>query len=266
MPPKEKDHNPQPNLLELFRGMLDDHLGKKEFLTAFEDVINHVKEADTKTAEAVTAIAESLTAKAEEIRQGNSSNFETHKAEALTLVAEALTKIDAALSAVDAKIASVRDGQDADEAVIVDSVLEKIKLPEQKEIILDTPQDIRNKLEVLQDGEKLAIEAIEGLRKELDALKKNNAPFLMGGGPHYLAGSGITISGNVLSATGGALSVLTATGTVDDSNTTFTFASTPTLVIVNGATYRHGKGVTIATTTATLDNPVGIGGDIYALG
>ena len=72
----------------------------------------------------------------------------------------------------------------------------------------------------------------------------------------------ITISGGA----GGSLSILAATGTIDDSNTVFTFASTPTLVIVNGAAYRDGKGVSIVTTTATLDFPAGTGGDVYALG
>lgn len=39
----------------------------------------------------------------------------------------------------------------------------------------DTADTIRNKLELLPEGEKLAIEAIEDLRKELDALKEENA-------------------------------------------------------------------------------------------
>lgn len=70
----------------------------------------------------------------------------------------------------------------------------------------------------------------------------------------------------------GSLNVLVATGTVDDSNTTFDFVSTPTLVVINGLTYRNGStsgGVpvwTIVGTTVTLAFPVGAGGDIYALG
>jgi hypothetical protein len=73
----------------------------------------------------------------------------------------------------------------------------------------------------------------------------------------------ITISA---SASGGSMSVLAATGTVDDSNKVFTFASAPTLVVVNGNAYRNGHGVTISGTTATLDDAVGAGGDIYGLG
>jgi len=55
------------------------------------------------------------------------------------------------------------------------------------------------------------------------------------------------------------------TGAIDDSNLTFTFSAIPNMVIVNGATYRHGHGCTISGTTVTLDNPVGTGGDIYGL-
>lgn len=68
------------------------------------------------------------------------------------------------------------------------------------------------------------------------------------------------------STSSGGLNFLTATGTVDDSNKIFTFASTPTIVVVNGASYINGAGVTIVTTTATLDNPAGTGGSVYGLG
>lgn len=91
---------------------------------------------------------------------------------------------------------------------------------------------------------------------------------------NLIPGTGVTLSYSrangrndiTISAAGGSLSVLAATGTVDDSNTTFTFASEPTLVIINGAQYRHGHGVTISGTSVTLDNPVGNGNDIYGLG
>jgi hypothetical protein len=71
---------------------------------------------------------------------------------------------------------------------------------------------------------------------------------------------------NIALVSGGNFNILTATGDVDDSNLVFTFVSEPTLVVVNGTAYRHGHGVTISTTTATLDNPPGVGGDVYGLG
>lgn len=63
-----------------------------------------------------------------------------------------------------------------------------------------------------------------------------------------------------------SLAVLPASGTIDDTNTSFTFSSTPLVVVVNGLTYRNGAGVTISGTSVTTDSPVGTNGDIYALG
>jgi hypothetical protein len=104
------------------------------------------------------------------------------------------------------------------------------------------------------------------LQLYVNGAKKGAATILniTGSGVSYSYANGrndVTITGG-----SGSLSVLAATGAVDDSNTVFTFVSEPTLVVVNGATYRHGFGCTIATTTVTLDNPVGSGGDVYALG
>lgn len=61
------------------------------------------------------------------------------------------------------------------------------------------------------------------------------------------------------------VTVLTATGTIDDSNTSFTFSEEPTAVVINGAMYRDGNGVTISGTSVTTDFPVGQGGDIYGI-
>ena len=65
---------------------------------------------------------------------------------------------------------------------------------------------------------------------------------------------------------GGGFNILTATGTIDDSNTTFTFTRPPIAVVVNGAIYVNGIGVTISGTTVTTDFAVGTGGTIYGLG
>lgn len=63
----------------------------------------------------------------------------------------------------------------------------------------------------------------------------------------------------------GSLTILTATGTVDDSNTSFSFASAPTLVVINGALYRDGHGYTLSGLNITTDSPVGVGGDIFGI-
>ncbi len=71
----------------------------------------------------------------------------------------------------------------------------------------------------------------------------------------------------LVDGSGSSITPLTATGAVDDSNTAFTFTTKPSLVVVNGASYRenHGWSWTAGTLTATLDAPVGVGGDIYGI-
>lgn len=101
---------------------------------------------------------------------------------------------------------------------------------------------------------------VNGAKKLLTAQTIN----ITGSGVTYNYANGrndITITGGA-----GAFSILAATGAINNSNTAFTFASAPTVVVVNGAMYRDGSGCTISGTSVTLDNPVGSGGDIYGLG
>ena len=66
--------------------------------------------------------------------------------------------------------------------------------------------------------------------------------------------------------TTGTSAILTATGTIDDSNKDFTFTEKPTLIVVNGALYQETGGAitwTWSGTTATLSSPVGTGGSIF---
>lgn len=60
------------------------------------------------------------------------------------------------------------------------------------------------------------------------------------------------------------LAVVVPTGTVDDSNVTFLFPSTPMLVVINGKTNRTGHGWS-GTATVTLDYPPGTGGDVFQI-
>ena len=98
-----------------------------------------------------------------------------------------------------------------------------------------------------------------------------------GGGDTVVAGSNISIAINengqkeISAIVSGSFSTLTVvTGDIADVNTVFTFASTPTLVVVNGSTYRNGSTamggtISISGVTVTLPNPVGSGGDVYAI-
>lgn len=145
------------------------------------------------------------------------------------------------------KIKVPKDGISPKMADIVNAVLKEIKLPERDDIVSK-----KELVEFLRRG---------GFR---------------GGGDTISAGTGITITeinGIKQISTNGsaALSILTATGTVDDSNVTFTFASVPVLININGSFYAAGStvgGVAVWTnvgTTITLAFPVGTGGCIFGL-
>lgn len=81
--------------------------------------------------------------------------------------------------------------------------------------------------------------------------------------------SGLGTSTSPLSVvSAGGITILTATGTIDDSNTAFTFISLPTELVINGSSYiQTGGAITwswnAGTFTATLSSPVGSGGSIY---
>lgn len=68
---------------------------------------------------------------------------------------------------------------------------------------------------------------------------------------------------------GGGLTIITLTGTIDDSNVTFTAGSEPTQLVINGGIYKPTGGAiawTYVAGTITLSNPVGTGGSVYGLG
>jgi len=158
------------------------------------------------------------------------------------------------------------------------------------------PFDVRDALESIDDeDEKLEFSAIRGSKKILEDIKKKSISQPGGGSKgielsidgvskgtsqyvNIIGGAGITISyadvgqrrDVTISLSGpGGFAVLAVTGTLDDSNMTFTVASLPTLVIINGASYAStGGAITWAYVagTLTLSSPVGVGGNIYSLG
>lgn len=93
------------------------------------------------------------------------------------------------------------DGKDADEEAIIEGVLSRIRLPEYKEAVLDTPEQLRDKLEILKDDNRLDKSAIKGLEDDIKALDEKISSVSMrrggGSGPnanamqaHYFTGDG----------------------------------------------------------------------------
>lgn len=182
------------------------------------------------------------------------------------------THTDEELTALIQKVMpKVRDGKDAPElSVIVSAVMLRIAQPKDGKDA-DVEAVIQSVIKKIVDDKKLTVNDISGLREEIASYRSQLAfGGMRGGGDTVVAGSGVTFSidanGNKVINAGAGLSVLAATGTINDTNTAFTFASAPTFVVVNGAFYRDGSGCTIAGVNVTLDNPIGSGGSIFGLG
>jgi hypothetical protein len=111
----------------------------------------------------------------------------------------------------------------------------------------------------------------KGIQLLVDGTKKGNIASL-----NLIAGSGVTLTYSqaygrndvTISASSGSFAVVAVTGTIDDSNVTFTVATEPVLVVINGASYTSTGGAitwTWVAGTLTLSSPVGTGGNIYSI-
>lgn len=163
---------------------------------------------------------------------------------------------------------------------VVTRVIKRIKAPRDgKDAVIDIDA-IVDQITNLPEGKlKFKTSHVDGLEQTLRALKSQvgERGYVHGGGDTVQAGSNITItrtsSGKtVISSTGGGgLSPQQKTsGTIDDSNTVFGFATQPTLVNVNGGFYQQtGGSITwtwnAGTSQVTLSSPVGTGGSIFAV-
>lgn len=74
--------------------------------------------------------------------------------------------------------------------------------------------------------------------------------------------NGISIAGENGGGGGGNINFETPSGTVNDSNVTFTVANEPLYLVVNGAQIFEGAGYSYSGGTITLDNAIGTGGFI----
>lgn len=160
---------------------------------------------------------------------------------------------------------------------IAKSAAKYVKVPEAPAVEAVDPDTVLQKVvEMLKSGDvKLHVKNLEGFEQTIAPIRnlaaKNGG--IRGGGDTVAAGTNVTITTNgsgqkVINALGANLAVITVTGTVDDSNKTFSAATQPTLLNINGAFYLKTGGAytwTYAGTTITLNQPVGAGGSIFGI-
>lgn len=126
----------------------------------------------------------------------------------------------------------------------------------------------------IRDDGVLAVPAGGGTVQSVTGLNTNNADPANPVVRVSVDGSTITGSGTPadplvsVGAGSSSLDILTITGTVDDSNVTFTATEEPGLLVINGAIYKTTGGAytwSYSVGTITLSTPVGTGGTIYGL-
>lgn len=165
------------------------------------------------------------------------------------------------------------DGEmpEVDHDAIVKTVLSKIPLPKNKENEpLDMEGIISGVLDAIKDKKtkRLSIDELGGLEPFIMRIRqsvKDSATGFMYGGKRYkfeelMHGGGIKSSGG--------FTVIAVSGTVNDSNTSFTATTQPTLLNINGAFYQKTGGAitwSYSGGTITISSPVGTGGNIYGI-
>lgn len=170
-------------------------LTRKEFLDNFKILIDFVKKLqanfqievgnlDTKYAEIVKSIQEDTTA-----------NLQESKQIALTFCKQEMATMMKLVEKRMAEIKDGKDGKDADVILVAEKASEMAltellpQIPTIESIEADLPklgEKIRDGLELLPEGEKLRIDAIEKLEERLKELEKKivqkNTVFVGGGG------------------------------------------------------------------------------------
>lgn len=265
-----------------------------------EDISDFKKKVEADTAsqlEKINQVSDDTSkalAEVKRISQKIESEFDAMSSEIVSLLKEIKTQ--------GLKGDKGEDGKDADEQKIVSEVSKMV--PRSDEIVKDVLRRIpENKpsLKVIQESIDIG-QVAEKVKQEIDIesfwkkkwndikaeISRSKQGYHGGGFNNILnngtvvstgldnlnfTGATVTQSGRTVTVavSSSGLTVLPATGTIDDSNVTFTFPSVPTLVVINGASYSSTSTVggtlvwTNVGTTVTLAFPVGTGGSIYGL-
>lgn len=264
------------NLEKLLSLMDTNAMSHSDFVKAFEVVVQMIRDLKASNETDFGLMRGALNTITDKLKADNSEDAQAMRAECDAVMADCYAQLEAKMQAIDDKINAVQDGEDgedgkdADPADVVPLVI--AAMPEGVE---DTGDDIIKKINsadlLIQ---KDAIEGMAELEKAVNEKTGNTTRIGWGAHPVMVYhnstlidkntrvinfASNLTVSRNssgvvTVSATGGTLTELTATGTINSSNTIFTFISKPTYIFIDGVKYRQNEGWTWVggTLTATV--------------
>lgn len=261
---------------DILQALVDDSMGKEESLAFFEKVVKVVEDLRKENGGFVTKLDETYQNATKALGDGNTKKFSTLKAELLKQLSDLSESLEQKKGEIDERLDSIRDGKDADPTVVKEMVLAEIKLPEQKELIVPR-EEIRDKLESLEDENRLDASAIKGLD---DLVKKHKGEVKIIHGPlgmqlyvdgvkkgwiktvNFKAGTNIAIAHSkvngldtlTFTSSGGAGSVTVETPpeAPNQVTTVFTVTAEPKFVVADGTTYFDGAGYTYAALQVTM--------------
>jgi hypothetical protein len=233
-------------LKRLLSLMDEDALTREEFIKNFKnvlDLVNKIKDSNASQFNAFTNdfsnfkdnLEKNNTSKLEEFR----NNIDEIDSKFVVLGEEIASKIANIIE----KLENNENNKPIDEERVIKETLTRIEFPEYKETILDTPEQIRDKLEKLEGENRLDYTAIKGLEdyiKQLSSkLKGKNEPRVGGLRP---ADTGVE----------------TPSGTINGVNKAFTVTFVPKWLTINGQALYSDNGYALTSSsgvlTVTLDN------------
>jgi len=224
--------------LDQINGILQDinrnSVTPEEFTESIEIILSVVEQAYALTQKETEGLRSMFLDAVAELRSTNNEHNSATKARLITYIGEEMSKFtqvykDKAVD-IDEKLEKIPD-----EETIVDKVVKKIKFPEYEKVVLDTPEQVRDKLESLPNGERLRMSAIEELDETIATLQ-NRTQLL-----NQIATQGQRSS----SSTSGTSASFVDNETVAGSGTAFTLANTPT----SGSVHLYGLGQRLVLTT-----------------
>lgn len=134
--------------------------GVLSIMTSFKkDNENLTKEAIS----VVNDLLEKVNQESQSIKENTVNTVDLSKKEIQAIVDLKLDEVRKLVK--EAKATKPKNGKDANEARVVKNILAQIKLPEYKPTLLDTPKEIKDKLEILEGDDRLDISAIKGVDK-----------------------------------------------------------------------------------------------------
>src|SRR3990167_7283098 len=149
----------------------------KKFFEFLIKLVKELKDTNVKEWMAIHQIITTLSNKMQsDVSQGMSSAERKSMDYCMKEMQKMYKEHEKKMEQMDKKLATIKDGKDADEERIIQETLKRIPTPP-----FLTSAEIRDRLEILQDGEKLSVQAIEGLTKLLEELNAKSSRVVSGG-------------------------------------------------------------------------------------